>query len=163
MVKKYTRHKKEKLVEKINQLTKKEDYIQVYSIIKNREDKPTKEVGNTTLMFFHDLKDETYDEISKYIKKIEKKNKKTNPKNKSQEYKPYSSDEFVSNSTMSPKLKYSNREKNLIKRTRYDKNLEEENGSDVMYCKFNVDNLTETDQNSNSTSDNDKKNIEINK
>jgi len=159
MVKKYTHEKKEKLVEKINQMKQKKDFIKILEIIKKRENKPTKEIGNTTLMFFHDLKDETYNEINKYIKKVNKLNKKDTDSNE-QEYKPYSSDEFNSTGHISPNLKYSNREKNLIKRTRYDKNLEEENGSDVMYCKFSVNNLTETEGNS---TEKDEDDIEINK
>ena len=58
---------------------------------------------------------------------------------------------------MSPKLKYSNRERNLIKRKRYDQTLMEENGSDVVYCRINVENATETDVHTTET-ENDVKN-----
>ncbi len=65
--------------------------------------------------------------------------------NKSVEYKPYTQDEFPSQKGISPKFKYSNKEKNLIKRKRYDKNINttEEN---VVYCEFDINNVTESDQ-----------------
>jgi len=143
MVKKYTRDRKERMVAKINKLTKKEHFIKVFKIIQENENKPTKEIGDSMMMFFHDLKNETYEEIDKFLKTVQKKEKKNDII--TDDYKPYSNDEFPHNKDISPKLKYSNKEKNLIKRKRYDQNLMEENGSDVVYCKFNVETITETD------------------
>ena len=85
MGKKYTHSKKEKLVEKINKLTNKEDFINIFKIIKSREDKLTKETGDSILMFFHDLKNETYEEIDNYIKMVN--NNKTINEKKVKEYK----------------------------------------------------------------------------
>lgn len=148
MTKKYRIDKKEKLVSKINKLTKKEDFIKIYNIIQEKEQKPIKEIGDSTMMFFHDLKYETYEAIDKYLKDTSKTRKNQNldqSAGENTEYLPYSQDEFPNQKSMSPKLKYSNRERNLIKRKRYDQTLMEENGSDVIYCKFNVENVTDTD------------------
>lgn len=152
MNKKYTHSKKERLVNKINKLKNKEHFKQVLKIIKSREDVPTKESGNSTIMFFHNLQNETYYELEKYIKSVQKKTKKnkdndTVNSSSIQEYKPYSNDKYTINKNMNPKLKYSNKEKNILKKTQYDMNLMEENGSDVVYTKFNIDNLTDTDKN----------------
>lgn len=153
MNKKYSHSKKKKLVNKINKLKNKEHYVQVLKIIKKREDVPTKETGNSTFMFFHNLQNETYCELEKYVKSILKKNKKTKSNDNDtitsssvQEYKPYSNDKYTINKNMNPKLKYSNKEKNILKKTHYDINLMEENGSDIVYTQFNVDNLTDTDK-----------------
>lgn len=148
MTKKYSVEKKEKLVNKIKRLKNKEDFITIFNIIQEKEQKPIKEVGDSTMMFFHDLKNQTYEAIDKFLKDTHKKQKQheiDQDSSKNTEYKPYSQDEFPHQKTMSPKLKYSNRERNLIKRKRYDQTLMEENGSDVVYCKFNVENATETD------------------
>ena len=144
--KKYSKDNKERLVTKINKLGKKEHFVSVFNIIQKHEQKPVKEIGNTTTMFFHDLKDDTYREIDKFLKLVSKK-KTTTETTENTEYKPYSQDEYPLQKNISPKLKYSNKEKNLIKRRQYDENLMEENGSDVIYCKFNVDNITDTDNN----------------
>jgi len=154
MVNKYTRAKKEKLIEQINKLEQKIDFIKIFGIIKSNEDILTKETSDSILMFFHDLKHETYEEIDNFLKT--KKNNENGSDDNVQEYKPYAQDDFPGNKHISPKLKYSNRERNLIKRTKYDKDLEQENGTDIMYCKFNVENLTETE--ANSTEDQDTEN-----
>lgn len=141
-IKKYTKSKKEKLIENINKLQTKEQYIKLYEIIQKRKDHPSKQIGNSTVMFFHDLDNETYYEIEMFLKE----NLKTTEKRSSEatdEYKPYSQDDFPDEKEMSPKLKYSNREKNLIKRKRYDQTLNEENGSDYVYCEFDIKNLSE--------------------
>lgn len=142
-VKKYTHSKKEKLVEKINKLKKKEDYIEIYKIISKNNDTPIKELDNSILLFFHNLKNKTYYEIENFLEgKITE--KKINDLSEcTEEYKPYSQDDFITPKIMNTKLKYSNKEKNLIKRKRYDEILKEENGSDVVYCQFSLDNISE--------------------
>ena len=147
MGKKYNRDRKERLVNRINKLRTTEDFVKVYNIIQKRENLATKEVEDSTMMFFHDLKDETYAEIDKFVKKTLKKHNNDEDNITTtdlQEYQPYSQDEFPHQKHINPKLKYSNRERNLIKRTQYNRNLQEENGSDVMYCQFDVNNLTDT-------------------
>lgn len=65
--------------------------------------------------------------------------------NKSVEYKPYTQDEFPSQKGISPKFKYSNKEKNLIKRKRYDNNINAPD-ENVVYCEFDINNITESDK-----------------
>lgn len=141
---KYTTSKKEKLIDKIGELEKKDDYMEIYKIIQKRSKKPVKKVGESIMMFFHDLEEETYAELDKFLKKTVKTNKidKTNSEY-TEDYKAYSNDEFPDQKIVSAKLKYSNREKNLIKRKRYDETLNQENGSDVVYCEFSVENISE--------------------
>ncbi len=62
-------------------------------------------------------------------------------------YTPYAKDEFPSQQGISPKLKFSNREKSILKRRRYDKNITKDIDSDVIYTSFDVDDLSETTQN----------------
>ena len=150
MSKKYTHAKKERLVNKINKLTNKEHLKKVLKIIKDRESEPMKDTGHSTVMFFHNLNDETYTALDKYIKSVTKKVKKSTPSSASaQEYVPYSNDEFPMQKHLSPNLKLSNRERNILKKTKYDRNLMEENGSDIVYAKFSFDNLTDTETDKN--------------
>ena len=143
--KRYSTSKKEKLVERINELKTEKEYLELYEIIQGKNKKPTKQVGDSTVMFFHDLDNDTYIEIEKYLDKTLKKyeKKKDTESEYTEDYKPYSQDEFPDEKEISSKLKYSNKEKNLIKRKRYDQTLNEENGSDVVYCDFNIDNFSE--------------------
>lgn len=149
MTKTYTISKKKKLVAKIHNLKAKSDFIKIYNIIKMYNNIATKETNNSTYLLFDSLTDNTYEEIEKFLKQVTKRDKKLKKSidntSSAQEYKPYAHDEFPVQKDMCPKLKYSNREKNILKKTIYDKKLAEENGSDVIYRKFNVDNLTDTD------------------
>ena len=149
MSKKYTRSKKEKLRDMIGELQAKEDYVTVLNIITKDGNVKTKESGNSTLMFFHALKDDTYAKLEKFVKSKLDNNEKLNKKKKENkvtyEYKPYTTDEYASKMDISPKLKLSNREKAIVNRNIHDNNLIQENGSDVIYREFSVDNHTETD------------------
>lgn len=144
----YTNTKKKKLIDKINKLQTKNEFIDIYNIIQKNKSIPITETKDTTALYFHNLDDDTYYEIDNYLKVNSKKNKKNNESietsiSTTDEYIPYSNDDFAEQKDVNPKLKYSNKEKNLIKRKRYDQTLNKENGFDITYCEFNLENLTD--------------------
>lgn len=149
MPEKYTHGMKKKLANKIKKIKRKEDIARILNII--LADNPSyMENSNGLFMFFHKLEDSTYNKISEELKKINKTKKYFNESSinsetlsEKKEYKPYAKDEFPSQQGISPKLKFSNREKSLIKRRRYDKNINQDVDSDVVYTSFEV-NLSDT-------------------
>ena len=148
---------KKKLANKIKKIKKKEDIAKILNII--LADNPSyMENSNGLFMFFHQLEDSTYEKISIELTSINKKrhlfsDSSVNSESFSEktEYTPYAKDEFPSQQGISPKLKYSNREKSLIKRRRYDKNINQDVDSEIVYTSFGVH--TDTQH----TSDSEKK------
>lgn len=149
----YTQNAKEKLAEEIQQLKKKKDLVRVVNIIiedsviqeklNNPEDNPFTENSNGMFMFFHILKTTTYKKLEKLLSKIKNERKEQKDSNtassEKRDYRPYFHDEFPSERHMSPRLRYSNREKNLMKRKKYDQEI----NSSEKYCTFDVSMLTE--------------------
>lgn len=138
----YTHDKKKKLAEKISKIKKKEVLVKIFEII-YADNKNITENNNGLFMFFHKLQDSTYEKLENYIKELNNKrqlNKSTtlteSDSTEKKEFIPYSKDEFPAQDGMGPKLKFSNKEKNLIKRKRYDKYISNESGKDTMYHSF---------------------------
>ncbi|AYV76689.1 MAG: hypothetical protein Terrestrivirus11_30 [Terrestrivirus sp.] len=138
----YSFEQKEKLARRIQKLKKEKHFCDIQDIIT----KHNPEINITTnpsghFMYFQNLRTETYFAIEKYIKKVTmgqflsessdaystQNTHSETKKDTLSESKKYSSEEehFSSN----PKLKYSNREKNLIKRKNYDKQINGDNQS----------------------------------
>lgn len=158
----YSHKKKEKLANRISKIKRKKELVKIFEIIRNENDTVT-ENNNGLFMYFHNLKYDTYIKIEKYLALLDKQilhysdntiisedsqnNNCTNTDTAQKEYKPYTTDDFPSQREFSPKLKYSNKEKNLIKRQRYDDNINSENNinESILYCNFNVSNLTDSD------------------
>jgi hypothetical protein len=146
----YTHEMKKKLSNRIKKLKKKEDVSAIINII--LVDNPQyMQNQNGVFMFFHKLENSTYDKIEVELKKINKNSKcftessiGSETLSEKKEYKPYVKNEFPSQDGISPKLKFSNREKTLIKRRRYDTTINQDNDSDVLYKSFNVADLSET-------------------
>ncbi len=155
MKNKYSYKYKKKIADRINKIKNKKDFVKIFEIIQSdKSDKKNQitENNNGLFLLFHNLKDETYVEIEKYLKILNKKRRYYKDSVNSEDiasntdlYKPYAIDEFPSQKGISPKLKYSNKEKNIIKKKRYEMNINSENNDDVIYCKFDVENLTETE------------------
>jgi hypothetical protein len=149
MTKIYTHEMKKKIVNKIKKIKKKEDIGKILNIV--LADNPSyMENKNGLFMFFHKLEDSTYDKIEAEMRNINTKIKyytessiNSETASEKKEYKPYVKDEFPSQQGISPKLKFSNREKCLIKRRRYDKNINQDNGSQIVYKSFDVDDLSD--------------------
>ena len=135
----YTINKKKRLARRINELRSIDEKTAIYNIIVDNENIDTRESNNKVLMLFNKLSDTTYKKIDKYINKLDKikAGDSTNTIN-TDDYIPYVNDEFPSQKDFSPKLKYSNKERTLIKRKRFDEKLAEENGTDIEYQEFNI-------------------------
>jgi hypothetical protein len=138
----YSFEHKEKIAKQIQRLKKRQHFIDIQNIIINHNP----EINITTnhsghFMYFQNLKTDTYIAIEKYIKKINinrilsensdnvDKNTLNNEKN-IDDIKKYSheNDQFFDN----PRLKYSNKEKNLIKRKNYDEEVNNQGETHVI-------------------------------
>ena len=129
--------KKKQLANKIGKIKSKKLLCEVCYIIKKNNNNNSKETNKHLFMYFHNLNNKTYYEIEELIKN--NKQKKTTEKKSivsEEEYKPYSQDDLPSQKHLSPKLKYSNKEKSLIKRRIYDDKLNEYTEEDIVYCDF---------------------------
>ena len=135
----FTYEKKKRLADKISKIKKKEDLVKIFEIIHN-DNKNYTETQNGLFMLFNSLSDATYHKIDLYIRSITKKKTANTSENLSeQEYKSYVKNDFPEQKHFNPKLKYSNREKNIIKRQRYDKLIEsEKNDTNIIYQKFDA-------------------------
>jgi len=137
----YPFEQKKKLANKISKIKKKNDLITIYNIIRD-ENKNLNHSNNDNgiFMMFHNLSNQTYYKLDEFLQS--RKTTTLSDTSDKSEYKPYSIEEFAGQDKLSPKLKYSNREKNLIKRQRYNENT---NDSDVIYCDFNIVNTEESE------------------
>ena len=140
MEKGYNYEKKKRLAEKISRIKKKKDLIKIFEII-YEENKQISENNNGIFMFFHNLSEKAYQNVEQYLKNMKKRrteartesdlSEKTNtvcsPK-----------DDMTELENLSPKLRYSNREKNIIKRLRYDETISSnnENSDKEIYKQF---------------------------
>jgi hypothetical protein len=177
----YSFEQKEKLARRIQKLKKEKHFFDIQDIItKHNPDINITTNPSGHFMYFQNLRFETYYAIEKYIKKVtmgqflsetsetystqntQSDSRKTylsdsvseTPKNKDSlidDIKKYSSEDepFSTN----PKLKYSNREKNLIKRKNYDKQI---NGSlcDNISLESNVSILSDNTEKITTNNDN---------
>lgn len=130
MDKGFNYEKKKKLAEKISKIKKKDDLIKIFEIV-YEENKHISENNNGLFMFFHNLSDKTYQTIEQYLKNLKKRRcdeakiERDNCVEK-KEYNSYTTitkDESPVRENLSPQLKYSNKEKNIIKRKKYDETL----------------------------------------
>ena len=151
MDKPYPYEKKKKLAERIGRIKKKDDLKAIFSIIKEENKSlATSNNDNGIFMMFHNLSNSTYYRIEKHIRQINIQNQEISESasetSEKKTYKPYTIDDFPAQEKLSPKLKYSNKEKNLIKRQRYNDNITDEApGKTVIYCDFQVENTTDSE------------------
>jgi len=144
----FTYEKKKKLADKISKLKKKEDLVKIFEII-YEDNKNYTETQSGLLMLFNSLSDTTYHKLDLYLRSITKKktDTATSENLSEQEYKSYVKNEFPDQEHFNPKLKYSNREKNIIKRQRYDKLIESEKADkSVVYQNFDASPTPESDK-----------------
>lgn len=139
----YTHEDKQQLADKIATLKKKEDFVKIFEII-YEENKSFSDKPSGIFLYFHKLSDATYTKIDEYLQDLEK--KKRVQSNSSPENKVFNTtDEFGGYSNIGAKYKISNKEKNIIKRCRYDSTLASETNSDVMYKEFDAAMFSETE------------------
>jgi hypothetical protein len=138
----YSYEKKKRMAETISKL-KKNNMREILKII-YEDNKNITENQNGLFMLFNKLDNGTYCKIDNYLKSIKKKKYNTQSTSENKTYDENSSIEY---DQLDPKLKYSNKEKNIIKRQRYDSQLKSENNSDsrIIYKKFDVNILSDSD------------------
>jgi hypothetical protein len=153
MDKPYTHEKKKKIADKITKITNKKDQLRLFKII-YEDNKQITENNNGLFMFFHKMNNQTYLKLEKELKKINKKKKyyidSVNSESFStekKEYTPYTLEDFPSQKGISPKLKYSNKEKNLLKIQKYNNKITSENDPSSVYTSFNVSTFSESEKN----------------
>lgn len=143
----FTYEKKKKLAEKISKLKRKEDVVKIFEII-YEQDQSVTENQNGLFMIFNNLNDATYHKIDLYLKSITKKQSSPVSENISEkkEFVSYVQNEFPDQDQFNPKLKYSNKEKNIIKRQRYEKMITSDKYSDenIVYTKFDGATLSDS-------------------
>lgn len=143
----FTYEKKKKLADKISKLKKKEDIVKILEIIYEQDHSVT-ENQNGLFMIFNDLNDATYHKIDLYLKSITKKHSSPASETTSEkkEFISYVKNEFPDQDNFNPKLRYSNKEKNIIKRQRYEKMITSEKDSDenIVYKNFDGTVLSES-------------------
>jgi RecG-like helicase len=137
-IKVYSYEEKILLSEKVKKIDNKQKLINIIKIIHD-DGKEIYENKNGIYMFFHNLSNTTYTKIENILPKNVNKNNTIEKK----EYIPYAKDDFPSQNKLCPKLKFSNREKNLIKRCRYDESINLDNDS-VIYQDFDVTSDSDT-------------------
>lgn len=136
----FTHDQKVKLKDRIENVKNKKFHHKIFDII-YAENKDINQNSNCTFMYFHNLKDATYTLLENELKNIKKKKPK---KFALEKYVPYSSEDFPSQVGIAPKLKYSNREKNLIKKKRYNKNINKDKVKNVIYKEFDISTLSDS-------------------
>ena len=125
---------KEKLARKINKIKNKQHLIEIVKIIKKDVNAGNiVENNNGLFMMFHNLSDDTYSKIEKFFKKHTKISDTTSEKY-STELPPdiNNNDNYIYENQS--KLKYSNKEKCIIKRKLYDEilcDLETNNNTNI--------------------------------
>lgn len=148
MDKPYPYEKKKKLATRIGRIRKKEDMKLIFNIIKEDNNVNPSCNDNGIFMLFNSLNDKTYYRLEKALLDINSRNKSEilSENSEKKEYIPYATDDFPAQEKLNPKLRYSNREKNLIKRQRHDENINSENSKDnVIYCDFNIDHTEDSE------------------
>lgn len=115
-----TFEKKKIIKERIERVKRRKHLIDIYKIIKEDNDLDETENNNGIFFHFENLKDKTYKKLDKFLNKIEmERNTETE----------FSANISETNSTTiieenyGTKLKFSNKEKNIIRKKEYEKLL----------------------------------------
>jgi hypothetical protein len=126
----FTREQKKNLANKISDVENKKDIINICKLIKDDKSFDHKtgvaENDNGVFMYFHKLENETYAKIEKYINAMNDKIISEISSEEVKNYVPYIQDEYELTPDNGQKMKYSNKEKTLLKRQRYDQQTSEE-------------------------------------
>lgn len=118
----YTHERKKKLAEKLSKIKNKNDMNLVLEILRKANPNVSGN-DNGIFLFFHKFDDATYASLEAVLKNSNKNSiKNTSDTNTEGQYISYAPNEFPDETQLESKLKYSNREKNIIKRQRYDDN-----------------------------------------
>jgi hypothetical protein len=121
----YSYSKKKKLANMLSKLKKKEDMINIMNIISGSEDVNITENQNGLFLIFDNLHDNTYYKIEKYLSSL-KKSLSSEISDTSSDKKKYTS-YYNEDSITSQDIKYTSKERNIIKRQRYENIINEIN------------------------------------
>lgn len=139
----YTENQIKGIKRKINKVKDESVLVEILRVI--NDDPNNKRIfknNDGVYMMFHNLTPNTYTKINK----IADNHKIKEVNNIKTEFSIYSNDEFPLQDGISSKLKLSNREKNILKRKKYDKEINKNNDDDVIYSDFDVNNLTDSEK-----------------
>jgi len=126
----YSYEMKQQLANEIEKIRKKKYLINILKIIKMKNpDIEITENKNGIFIFFNDLTNETYNDLKTYIIQLKEKKEKTLDSVDSNIFL------TVSETETNTKLKYSNREKSLIKKKLYDNVVSSQNEDAKKYKK----------------------------
>lgn len=158
----YSFEQKERLARRIQKLRKQMYISDIESIIiKYNPDLDITTNPHGKFMYFQDLKKETYYKLERYVRKILKiktlSETSENPQHISEIIKYSEDDEPFSNN---PKLRYSNKERNLIKRKIYDKQINGEQSDSASEINKFRSSSEENNTEQNTGKENELKNIE---
>jgi|SaaInlStandDraft_3_1057020.scaffolds.fasta_scaffold14274_2 hypothetical protein len=126
-IKKYSYNAKIRLRDRVECLPKKSQFIKVYNII---TPKSYTENNNGILIYFHNLSNETYRDLEIFLDDVDDNDIESTER---RYYKPYAKDEFPQQEKLNPKLRYSNREKSLMRKHKYESTQEDERSEYVCY------------------------------
>ena len=174
----YPHSKKKKLVEKIEKLTERKDLLKVKDIIfEHNPDLSSVKNATGILLYFHKLTVPTYQALEKFLnKKLLKecaksvKNINTMESVVSSEMNVSSTGKSTGTGSGSKKKKskkkegyrYSNKEKNIMRRNNYEKTLNEQNGTETVtvdFEKYNRHKEYDNDSTNSSNSESSEKNV----
>lgn len=121
---------KQKLVNDIGNIKKKEHFVSIFKIIKkNNPDIVINENKNGIFLFFNNLNEKTYIDIDKYLSKLNNIDETTETIDEG----------ILFNSSETEQIdggfKYSNKEKSLIKKKNYDTIISTQNNESLSYTK----------------------------
>lgn len=144
MDKHYDSEKKKRLANRISKVKNKKHLVHIYEIISKNNVNIT-ENNNGMYMYFQDLSNSTYKELDIYLKSIRKNTESNNEtlSTEKKEYTPYTQDEFPDQEYLGAKLKYSNKEKNIVKKKLFNQHMS--NNKNVTYCSFNLTTISDSE------------------
>lgn len=138
----YSIKSKKKQKDRIHNLSKKEK-VRIYEILKSNNVVLNKN-SNGFFCFYHNLNDNVYTEVKKYLKNVDKEYQDTigcsDLSETQSEYVPYNTEEYSINKDIDSKFRLTTREKNFMKMVEYNKNIDIENNinEDVEYREFDM-------------------------
>lgn len=141
MTENYTLEKKKKLADRIQKLTEKSDLMQIKNLItENNPDISFTKNSNGYFLLFHNLTNDTYLAINKFLDKVEKRKLKIIQSELDTEL--VDSDTITddhSDRNVSKKLRLTNTENHLLNRVKYEKELKKnETNVDENLEHFNI-------------------------
>ena len=132
----YSHSQKKRLATKIGNIKNKKQLIQIFKIMEEDPICSYTENNNGMHLFFDKFSISTYKKLESYLEELKQSSEKESSVTENSIDTPtsdtinYSQDEYANHNIFTPKLKLSNKEKNLLNRKKYDKAISDYNTSD---------------------------------